>query len=912
MKANKIKYQGIARASSNQEIQDGWLDELINLRHRNEKLQPVPAPKKLYGLPIDYTFDKIWVHVQDDIENYIGLTDDYKLRLINMGDGSSESIKAYSSDVDVVFLKRFMIVVYNGGMDKFLYDNNDGYIKLSLEELTPQISMSITSLLTKKVLGTTSSESASNATALLGKYFEGVRNMGKDGYITGGIFCRYAIRMFDGSYVLHSNPQYAQLGNMGVYIRRASGNYYISFQGGNLRGTFTFSTLFSDIELDDIKKIASSVVVFACKNESLYEISEDTITDDNLEDWFDGDETIVLGKKLEVSENYKKMPHSPSWYKIGEISFDDLEESELIEGIWFADFDMDMKDFDQDYATREILPIDQFSHHSLQGIFAMNYNSRLILTDLITGFNNYLQGIKPISTTNVQKYEDGSYIDYEWDNDIACKIIIEIETASGIKTLQGSKLLSVLQKKADHTNKAIALKSVSAYPDSRAKKLKIYVEKSGLYYCVLDKLLKKNDNMNYAYLENDNFDPENTDKLYNDHGEMWGFDLPEYQYKSVENNYNSYFIEFTYTDIDPSTPETDDNEILDTNRMQISEVNNPFFFPSENSYQIGTGKIIAAATNTEPLSTGQYGEYPLIVFTTKGIWTLFQGQGDVLFSAVKPLNGEVAKDKDQIISTGTGITYSTDRGLYLIEGRKITDLTKLLKGVPNIDIQAVSNYILRLDHLSLVQIVQSLSTVDAKVYISGSKMSFDKKNNELLVSNNSYEYSYVFNFESGFWHKISESYRILINKYPETLVQRENSNNDGIFSISQEAQEDYRTPVQVVVSTRPCKLDSEANFTLLHRAIQHCHITTKDSVYAGFYVFGSNDMRTWQLLTGNDRKTGEVTDILTTRTHCKVKYYIFLFAAELKMYNTVSQQNIDNSINTLDIQFYHKLINKIR
>jgi len=65
-------------------------------------------------------------------------------------------------------------------------------------------------------------------------------------------------------------------------------------------------------------------------------------------------------------------------------------------------------------------------------------------------------------------------------------------------------------------------------------------------------------------------------------------------------------------------------------------------------------------------------------------------------------------------------------------------------------------------------------------------------------------------------------------------------------------------------------------------------------------------------MAGNDRKTGEVTDIFTTRTHGKVKYYVFLIAAEVKLYDAENERNINNSINTLDIQFYHKLINKIR
>jgi hypothetical protein len=132
------------------------------------------------------------------------------------------------------------------------------------------------------------------------------------------------------------------------------------------------------------------------------------------------------------------------------------------------------------------------------------------------------------------------------------------------------------------------------------------------------------------------------------------------------------------------------------------------------------------------------------------------------------------------------------------------------------------------------------------------------------------------------------------------LVLRENTSDDGVFSVSQDS---FITPVSIMLTTRPCKLDGEANFMLLHRAIQRCEIETKDSVYAGFYVFGSNDLRTCQLLSGNDRKTGKITDIFITRMHLKVKYYCFLFAAIVKENST---------INTLDIQFYHKMTSKIR
>jgi hypothetical protein len=70
------------------------------------------------------------------------------------------------------------------------------------------------------------------------------------------------------------------------------------------------------------------------------------------------------------------------------------------------------------------------------------------------------------------------------------------------------------------------------------------------------------------------------------------------------------------------------------------------------------------------------------------------------------------------------ITHFIDRGLCLIEGRTVNDLTTLLKGMPNTHIQAVNNYKLRLNHLSLVQIIDNLSIIDAKDYIIDAKIGF--------------------------------------------------------------------------------------------------------------------------------------------------------------------------------------------
>ena len=209
---------------------------------------------------------------------------------------------------------------------------------------------------------------------------------------------------------------------------------------------------------------------------------------------------------------------------------------------------------------------------------------------------------------------------------------------------------------------------------------------------------------------------------------------------------------------------------------------------------------IVTSSNTEPLSTGHPEEYPLIVFISKGICTLLQGQGDVLFSSIKSLIGEVPINPEQITPIGTGVVYSTARGLYLVSGRSVQELSKGLHGLPNLYIQSVDNFKLRVNHANLVQLPNSLSIINAKLYMVDAKVGFNKQNNELLVTNSDYNYSYVYNFESGYWNKLSESFGVIINAYPNLQVVRSGGSNDGVFSLS---DENFDTTVQTILVSRP-------------------------------------------------------------------------------------------------------------
>ena len=80
-------------------------------------------------------------------------------------------------------------------------------------------------------------------------------------------------------------------------------------------------------------------------------------------------------------------------------------------------------------------------------------------------------------------------------------------------------------------------------------------------------------------------------------------------------------------------------EYLDS-QIFTSVVNNPFVFEASGDNTVGTGKILGIVANTEAVSQGQFGQYPLLVFTDEGIYAM-SVNAEGLYSSIHPISREV-------------------------------------------------------------------------------------------------------------------------------------------------------------------------------------------------------------------------------------------------------------------------------
>lgn len=282
----------------------------------------------------------------------------------------------------------------------------------------------------------------------------------------------------------------------------------------------------------------------------------------------------------------------------------------------------------------------------------------------------------------------------------------------------------------------------------------------------------------------------------------------------------------------------ENKSILDSSKILVSSLSNPYTFPAEHSYLV-SGEILNLAVNTEQISTSQVGMFPLYVFTTEGIYAFQVGDGKVLYSNVIPVSAEVAIEGSLVFQTKSGIVFVTEGGLKLISGQQVVDLSEPMKGMPDMNIRRSTQYMKAIHHEYSLDIVNEISQVGFLEYIRKAVIGYDIVHNELIVSNSDYKYSYVYDFEGKMWHKITE----VFVDFQKNICLRIGFNEFDVCDVRLEDEGE----LPVWIQTRPINVNTFGFKTIYHSALRGelNPLPEGRMKYYGCYVFASNDLVNW-------------------------------------------------------------------
>lgn len=165
----------------------------------------------------------------------------------------------------------------------------------------------------------------------------------------------------------------------------------------------------------------------------------------------------------------------------------------------------------------------------------------------------------------------------------------------------------------------------------------------------------------------------------NTQGFAYGMGL---ELKSHDLIYASYWfegIDKVETAVIMTPPETS-QEWYAENEIYQSLPDDPWIFPEALKYTVGNGTIIGLTSMSKPMSTGQYGQFPFVVFSSDGIWTM-QIRDDGTFQPAVFVSGDICSNPSSITQTDNAVLFVTKQGLKMIAGSDVRLLSRVIEGV---------------------------------------------------------------------------------------------------------------------------------------------------------------------------------------------------------------------------------------
>ena len=549
------------------------------------------------------------------------------------------------------------------------------------------------------------------------------------------VIIRYALRLFDGSHILPSPPVIVGLKN---YLEMQKEhllvlNYLKTTDTTKLLSDFiTWDALgieyiIGNTDLEDWRDIVAGIDIFVSKEISL-------LTNESVKNgtYYNKD-----NNKWEYIYKYKIPTYESSYieeYVFNESLFYQLTTIELKDIIPNTAKLLEHKTNPTEIIYRPSLKVDTSGLATIGARRSFVYNNRIHLADITYSF---FKGYEPMIFCT----------DFNMDNSNASICInTQISNIYG-----GTRVVSTYMSVPFFAYK---LSPIISYPDNNASSMEILIRHNGYEYRKTFILKSCGSENRSTYVS-----PQ---ALY--------IDVNEWEKTPINiDNLEDFPTPSTFA-------------IEQHNRMIVSEMNNPFFFPDELSYYISNGTINGIASTTAALSQGQFGEFPLYIFTSEGIWSMQQGTGTTCYSRCTPINNEATHKNSLILPTDRAIIYLSGKDLSVLSGSQCKVLVTLSELKPH-------NFIKKLPNLVNNTCECLTDSTPILNYINDDISAiYNHKKKELIISNKKFSYSWILHIPSQHLYRWEQSLQSIIGNEDTLLMQHQNgiiyNLNDEIESLT--------------------------------------------------------------------------------------------------------------------------------
>lgn len=243
------------------------------------------------------------------------------------------------------------------------------------------------------------------------------------------------------------------------------------------------------------------------------------------------------------------------------------------------------------------------------------------------------------------------------------------------------------------------------------------------------------------------------------------------------------------------------------NKLYTSEVGNPFLFPLGGINTIGTGTILGISSTTRALSQGQFGQFPLLVFATDGIWAM-EVSANGLYAAKQPISRDVCSNPASITQLDGEVVFISDKGVMGIDGSDVSMLSAELDG-PSFRMDSVRSMEAILEKEGLTG--DFTEWIPVKRFLQQCRIAYDYPNARLLFFCKEKPYAYLYSLYARTWSTISSDFLNSVSDYPGTYLQRKGGE---VIDLSKKTDYDAEAKAGILLLSRPVKLGDDAYKTV--------------------------------------------------------------------------------------------------
>ncbi|MFI3321105.1 MAG: hypothetical protein R3Y50_01110 [Rikenellaceae bacterium] len=760
-KIQRVTIQSLTTTLPENIATDGTLEKLHNARYIAGGVENVSQFNTKSYIADFNGFTIIYLHKS----NYIAIDSELKLHYVTSNLSNLVSLQEIDTVTDSENLKisHFGNVLYvtdSNGQRQFIFKNS-AYSVVSLENIPPIDNANIEyeyivteamNIVRDTPIMACNVDDNGYETDSQYNYPIAIAELHNQDYIHGAFYIIIAYRLFDGSIIKNSRAYMMEseiVSNGPRTIVNARDDD--TFSDGEVYDYTYFKQLHGckptikfDVSDDIINnEMISSIVVYSTIPGDIYDfVNFHKIFHENIEEDFENSLDLPASLFYEESvADYAKRP----FYEIEEIFLKDIVENQVEITLTYSDHIYQMEFNDVYEASFSV-------HNTIHGSM-MEYNSRLHT------FNQQTELYKGVALSNdCDNMSDFTKRYYYMSLTPPYKIEYCVE----IKIDENS--YEVSSGEVDYCHIAgdsaalvdefyIIVDNFLSYPDYRAEKINIYYNNSSDRMLIASLELTAATGNNFAYY---------VDTTYNC---LTG----RRAIKCVKTDYFS-----------PTHALSQEHEpIISTNKIMVSEQNNPYSFDVSHTYSIESSdyEIYALSTAANQITENSYGDHPLVVFTSKGIYTLEQGSDDILYSRIILIDNREQAETIKTVSLGETIYFTSEDELLALNGRTISTHSKALersKDRLSMDLEEFSSYVQNAHLYALVWY------------------------SEVMVYNSDYDYAYVYMINNGGWYS-----RLIEGKYISANIM---VTPTGVLATN--LREDQDIPLAPHIITNALKLGS--------------------------------------------------------------------------------------------------------